>query len=94
MMTIGKKKTMSTEGEPGGELDGVEMRMGETRPEKRNGWRAIWRARVQDSKGMLLILASEFFGTCMGAAARLLETADGGGMETLQVCDVVLTRCV
>lgn len=62
------------------------MRMGGTRPEKHDGGRATWRARAQDSKGMLLVLASEFFATCMGAAARLLETGDGGGMGTLQVC--------
>jgi hypothetical protein len=44
-----------------------------------------WRTRWEDSKGMLLILASESFGSGMAAAARLLEMGDGG-MTTLQVC--------
>lgn len=78
---------MNTEEGPGGETERIEMQMEGTRLEKNNDWRAIWRARFQYSKGMLLVLASEFFGTCMGAAARLLENGEGGGMETLQVCD-------
>jgi len=44
-----------------------------------------WQERWEDSKGMLLILCSEFFETDMAAAARLLEMG-GSGMGTLQVC--------
>jgi hypothetical protein len=43
-------------------------------------WQEIW----EDSKGMLLILCSELFGTSMAAVARLLEMGDAG-MMTLQV---------
>jgi hypothetical protein len=94
MIAGGKKKMIDTEGERGGEMGGLEMRVEGTRLEKHNDWRVTWRTRVQDSKGMLLILASEFFGTCMAAAARLLETGDGGGMGTLQVSDISLTSLI
>lgn len=43
-----------------------------------------WQERWEDSKGMLLILCSELFGTGMATAARLLEMGDAG-MMTLQV---------
>ena len=49
--------------------------------EKRRGWRTL----LQESKGMLLILAAEFFGSGMDACARLLETRDGDGMAAMQV---------
>lgn len=51
---------------------------------EREGRRMKWQKRWEDSKGMILILCSELFGTCMGAAARLLEMGSGG-MMTLQV---------
>lgn len=43
-----------------------------------------WQETWEDSKGMLLILVSESFGTCMAAATRLLEDY-GSGMSVLQV---------
>lgn len=43
-----------------------------------------WQEGWEDSKGMLLVLCSELFGTGMTAAARLLKMGDGG-MMTLQV---------
>ncbi len=64
-------------GEAGFSPPGFEMGEREEREMK-------WRERWEDSKGMLLILCSELFGTGMAAAARLLQMGDGG-MMTLQV---------
>lgn len=44
-----------------------------------------WRDTWEDSKGMLLVLLSESFGSCMAAATKLLEDY-GDGMSVLQVC--------
>jgi hypothetical protein len=73
--------TTTVEEQGDGELDlsvdGIEPAETEDKETK-------WQERWEDSKGMLLILCSELFGTCMAAAARLLEMGDGG-MMTLQV---------
>jgi hypothetical protein len=54
------------DGEPDLSADGTEDGGREKQKTK-------WQERWEDSKGMLLILGSELFGTGMAAAARLLE---------------------
>lgn len=65
---------------------GADFSSGENEIREREKQKMSWQERWEDSKGMLLILCSELFGTGMAAAARLLEMGDGG-MTTLQVSD-------
>jgi hypothetical protein len=63
---------------------GADLSSGSIGLGQREKQKVKWQERWEDSKGMLLILCSELFGTGMAAAARLLQMGDDG-MMTLQV---------
>lgn len=50
-------------------------------------WKSKWHTIWAHSKGIALVIVSQFFGALMNLAARLLETeSDGHKMHTFQVC--------
>ena len=55
---------------------------------QRRGFTRFWHSFWLRQKGVLLVLVSQFFGSCMNLATRILENegSHGKGMHPIQVC--------